>query len=160
MNPLLKVILPLAAIAVAATAAMAASHADKNTTAAIKARKGQMQLYAWNLGKLGAMAKGEAEYDAKAAMSHANNLNALVNLDTASMWPQGSDSSVYPVMTRAKLEGWSTWPAIAEKQKALVTAVATLTGEAGKGKAALGGALQKVGASCGGCHKEFRDEKK
>lgn len=160
MNPLLKIILPVAAVAIAATAAVAGSHADKAAENAIKARKSQMQLYAWNLGNLGAMAKGQAPYDAKAAQGYADNLNTLVNMNNGSMWPQGSDSTALPGMTRAKAEIWTTWPAIGEKSKALKTATAALVDEAGNGQAALGGALQKVGGSCGGCHKEFREEKK
>lgn len=160
MNRLLKAILPVAAVAIAATAAVAGSHADKATENAIKARKSQMQLYAWNLGNLGAMAKGEAPYDAKAAQGFADNLNSLVNMNAGGMWPQGSDSGSLPGMTRAKAEIWTTWPAIADKSKAMKMAVAALSSEAGNGQAALGGALQKVGGSCGGCHKEFRDEKK
>ncbi len=41
-----------------ATATMADGHLEK----AVKARQAVMQLYAYNLGQLGAMAKGEAEY--------------------------------------------------------------------------------------------------
>jgi cytochrome c556 len=156
MKSLLKIAIPAALLAATATTAIADGHIDK----AIKARKAQMQLYAFNLGQLGAMAKGEAEYKAEQAASLAGNMQALVNLDASSMWAPGSDSTAHPEMTRAKAEIWSTYPAVVDKQKALVTATAALLEVAGNGQAALGGGLKDVGAACGACHKQFRDEKK
>ena len=40
-----------------------------------------MQLYAFNISHLGAMAKGEVDYDAAAASAAANNLAALAALN-------------------------------------------------------------------------------
>ncbi|WP_416896714.1 MAG: c-type cytochrome [Minwuia sp.] len=156
MNRLLKLALPLALLAATASTALA----DKAAENAIKARKAQMQLYAFNLGSLGAMAKGDAPYEAEAASALAANMNALANLKTMTMWPQGSDSTAMPDMTRAKAEAWTTWPAIGEKQKDLETAVAELIKVAGNGQAALGEGLKAVGGACGGCHKAYRDENK
>ncbi len=76
------------------------------------------------------------------------------------MWPQGSDSTAMPGKTRAKAEAWTTYPMVVEKQKALNSATANLVKVAGNGQRALGGALKDVGASCGGCHKPFREDKK
>ena len=59
--------------------------ADGHLEGAIKARKSVMQLYAHSLGILGAMAKGEAEYDAAQAAAAANNLKAVANLDQSSI---------------------------------------------------------------------------
>ena len=58
----------------------------------IEARQAVMRIYAFNLGLLGAMAKGEAEYDAKLATAAANNLLATTNMDNSAMWPPGSDA--------------------------------------------------------------------
>lgn len=160
MKIVLKMILPLALIAAVAGASHAGSHGDKAAKSAIKARQAQMALYAFNLGGLGAMAKGEAAYNAEQAAAMAGNLQALVNLSGGAMWPQGSDSTAMPGMTRAKVETWSTYPAVVEKQKALNMAVAELVKVAGDGQAALGGALGAVGKGCGGCHKPYREPKK
>jgi len=132
--------------------------ADEAAEKAIKARKAQMQLYSWNLSALGAMAKGKVEYDAEAASKAAANLLALANLDSGSMWPQGSDSTAMPGKTRAKLEAWATYPKVAEKGKEFNEAAAALAEVAGNGLEALQGGVGMVGKTCGGCHKPFRDE--
>ena len=133
--------------------------ADEAAEKAIKARKAQMQLYSWNLGALGAMAKGNVAYDAKAASSAANNLLALANLDAGSMWPQGTDSTAMPGKTRAKAEAWTTYPKVAEKGKEFNAAAVELASVAGNGLEALQAAVGAVGKTCGGCHKPFREEK-
>lgn len=160
MKRFLKIAVPAAIIAAVASVAIAGSHGNKAAEKAIKARQAQMQMYVWNLSNLGAMAKGAMDYDAEKAMSYANNLNAIVNHDSSSMWPQGSDSTAMPGKTRAKAEAWTTYPMVVEKQKALNSATANLVKVAGNGQRALGGALKDVGASCGGCHKPFREDKK
>ena len=48
---------------------------------------------------------------------------------------------------------------LGQAQKEFKAAVAELVKVAGDGQAALGGALKNVGASCGGCHKPFREPK-
>ena len=146
-----------AAFAVAFTAGVAdAGPHDK----AIKARKAQMVLYAFNISTLGAMAKGKVAYDAKAAQAAANNLAALSNLAAGAMWPPGSDSTAMPGKTAAKKEIWTTFPKIIEASKAMSKASANMAAEAGKGLDALRGAIGALGASCGGCHKPFREPKK
>ena len=122
----------------------------------IKARQSVMQLYSFNLGLLGAMAKGEAEYNAEQASAAAANLDALVNMKNGAMWPQGSDATANPGKTRAKLENWTEYPKAAEKGMALKEAAAKMAGEAGNGLEALQAAIGPVGKSCGGCHDTFR----
>ena len=122
----------------------------------IKARQAVMQLYAYNLGILGAMAKGEVEYNAEQASTAAVNLDTLVNMKNGSMWPQGSDATANPGKTRAKLENWTSYPKAAEKGMAMKEAVAIISAEAGNGLEALQAAIGPVGKSCGGCHEGFR----
>lgn len=125
---------------------------------AVKARQAQMQLYSFYLGIIGAMVKGETEYDAKAAQAAADGLNAAANLDGSAMWPQGSDNTNtdLKVKTRAKPEIWSTYPAVVEKSKALKDGTAKLASVAGDGLDALRGAIGAAGAGCKGCHETFR----
>ena len=54
--------------------------ADGPHDKAIKARQAMFQLYSFNIGILGAMAKGEREYDADVAREAAENLQAAANL--------------------------------------------------------------------------------
>ncbi|MCP5085616.1 MAG: cytochrome c [Rhodobacteraceae bacterium] len=126
--------------------------------AAIKARQGVMQIYAQNLGILGAMAKGTAEYNAEAASTAAGNLMTMMSIDQSAMWPQGTDNASMPAKTGALPEIWTTYPAIAEKGKALADAVAAMNEAAGTDLASLQGAIGTVGGACGGCHKVYRQK--
>lgn len=122
----------------------------------IKARQAVMQLYAFNLGILGAMAKGEADYNAEQASAAAANLESLVNQNNGAMWPQGSDAEANPGKTRAKIENWTSYPKAAEFGMALKEAAAKMSAEAGNGLGALRASIGPVGKSCGGCHEGFR----
>ena len=58
--------------------AQAESHASaEDLTKAVKARQATMQLYAFNLGILGNMAKGSMDYNADVATEAAGNLVKL-----------------------------------------------------------------------------------
>lgn len=143
-------------VAVAAGgAAVAESHADKAIAGAIKARQAQMQMYAFNLGLLGAMAKGDAEYNAEAASAAAGNLAALTKLNQSAMWPQGSDSDSVEG-SRALPAMWQNFPDVMEKGMALATAADAMAGAAGTDLASLQGAIGGVGGACGACHKAYR----
>ncbi len=132
--------------------------ADGHLEGVIKARKAVMQLYAHNLGILGAMAKGEADYDAARAAAAANNLKAVANLDQNSVWPEGTDNASMPGKTRALPEIWSTYPAVVDKSNALKDAANALAEVAGNDLASLRGAIGGAGKGCGGCHETFRAE--
>jgi len=123
---------------------------------AIKARRAGFQLYSFYAGHLFGMAKGEIEYDAELAITMANNLNAVVNLNNGSMWPVGSDNTKRKGKTRAKPNIWSADSKIGEKSKALETAVADVAGVAGDGVDALREKVGAVGQGCKGCHDEYR----
>ena len=148
--------LGLAALVALSAGAAAAQDMDR----AVKARKSLMTLYAHYLGTLGGMAKGEIAYDSAGAASAAASLAALSTADQSAMWPQGSDNAALGMdKTEALPVIWTTYPAITEKAKALAEAAANLSAVAGNDLAALQGAMGPVGASCGGCHKEFRQPK-
>lgn len=140
-------------LALGAGAVFADGH-SKALEGAVKARQGQMQLYSHNLGILGAMAKGQMDYDSGAAQAAADNLMALSSLDAASMWPQGSDNSLEG--SRAKPEIWTTFPEIATKAKAMSDAAAAMAAAAGTDLASLQGAMGPLGGACGSCHKAYR----
>ncbi|MEP5088865.1 MAG: cytochrome c, partial [Paracoccaceae bacterium] len=114
-----------------------------------------MQLYSYNLGQLGEMAKTSVPYDAEAASKSAGNLLALVSIDQSTLWPQGSDTPTIEG-TRALPAIWEKYPDIATKAKALTDAVTALDAAAGTDLAALQGAMGPVGQACGACHKAYR----
>ena len=156
----MKAIGKIAIVAAAMAAFSSTAIANDPMEKAIKARKAQMQLYAWNLGQLGAMAKGAVPYDAAAASAAADNLLAVVSLNGMTMWPQGSDSTAMAGKTRAKVEAWTTWPAIGKKSEAMTAAATQMAAAAGGGLDSLKGAIGEVGKGCKGCHEEYREEKK
>jgi len=125
----------------------------------IKARQATMQLYAFNLGILGAMAKGDMDYNADQASAAAADLQALANLNGGAMWPQDSDMAKNPGITWAKPDIWTTYPKIAEKSKALKEATAKMAAAAGSGIDGIRTNIGAVGGSCKSCHDDFRAPK-
>lgn len=124
----------------------------------VEARQAVMKVYTYNIGLLGAMAKGDKEYDAELAATLASNLLAAVNMKNSTMWPQGSDADAEGLAgnTRAKSENWSDYPKASEAGKALADAATELAAVAGDGLDALKSAIGPAGKSCKGCHDDFR----
>ena len=150
----------LTAFLVTAFAAVAVpSMAQDPMEKAVKARQGNMQLRAWYIGTLGGMAKEKIPYDAEKAQAAADNLLAVINLDSSGQWPQGSDSKAMPGKSWAKVEAWTTYPESAEKGKVMKAAATAMAAAAGNGLGELQGAIGALGKSCGGCHKPFRQKK-
>ncbi len=115
-----------------------------------------MQLNAHNISILGAMAKGEVEYNAEAAMAAARNLAALANLDQRSYWVPGTSNAELGDETRALPVIWESGSTAGEIAGKLAEAAANLAAVAGNGQEALGPALGPVGGACGACHKANR----
>ena len=146
-----------AGLAAGATSAFSGEAEDK----AIKARQSMMQLLAFNLGSLGAMVKGEMEYDAEKAGKYAADLKAVAALSQTGMWPEGTamEDEGMKGKTWAKKDAWTTYPEVTKKNEALVEATAKMAEAAGGGVDAMKGAIGAVGASCKGCHESFRAPK-
>ena len=138
-----------------ASSVFAASHASKEAQAAVKARQAHMQLYAFNLGALGAMAKGNVDYDAEAASAAASNLAALAKLNQMAYWVPGSDSETVEG-SRSLASMWDNIPDAIAKGQALSDAADAMVAAAGTDLAALQGAMGAVGGACGACHKAYR----
>lgn len=158
MRKTLAIVGTALALALTAQQSFAAEEFEKP----IKARKSLMQVYSFNLGLLGAMAKDEAPYDAKLAQAAADNLLAVTNMKNPAMWPKGSDASA-PGMkdkTRAKPEAWTEYPKLQEKSKALKDALTKMAAEAGNGLGAVKANMKAVGEGCKGCHELARVPKK
>ena len=74
----------------------------------IEARQSFMRVYAFNMGLLGAMAKGESPYDAERTKDAAENILANAKMKNSAMWPGGSDADAPGLrgVTRAKAVIW------------------------------------------------------
>ena len=151
-----KVVLAVSGLALAGTAVLAAQHAGP-MAGAIKARQAQMQVMAFNLGILGNMAQGKAEYDAEAAQAAAGNMAALASVSFAAYFPEGSDNASVEG-TKALPAIWSDSAGVEARLADLRSATAALDAAAGNGLEALQGAMGALGGACGGCHKAYRQE--
>ena len=140
----------------AAASVFADGHAsDKALAAAVKARQSHMQLYAFNLATLGAMAKGEVAYDASAAQGAADNLVAVATLNQQGYWLPGTDSDA---MENSRALP-AIWGADSNAQKIgmdLAEAAAGMQAVAGSDLASLQGAMRAVGEACSACHEDYR----
>lgn len=131
------------------------NHGDNPFAAGIKARQAAMQIQAFNLGILGAMAKGDAEYDAEAAVLAANNIVLAASIHQPQAWAPGSDNSAVQG-TRALPALWQNFPDVAQKSADSLAAAEEMKAVAGNGQQALGGAMAKLGGACSACHKAYR----
>lgn len=142
-------------------ASFVAMAADGPHDKAIKARQAMFQVYGFSISILGDMAKGDTPYDADVASEAAANLVAAANLGQSQMWPQGSDNETEGNATNRALPAiWENFPDIIEKANTLKESSAAVAAVAGDGLGALQGVMNDLGASCKGCHDDYRAEKK
>ncbi len=134
----------------------AIAHESENP--AVKARTSIMQIYAFNLGALGGMAKGDVEYDAEAATRAANNLVVLTQIDQSAMWPAGSDNASDP-SSRALPAIWENFADVGAKGQAMADAAVAMQTAAGQDVEALKAAMGDLGGACSACHKAYRAPK-
>ena len=148
----------LATVALGATTFVAFAQDDVPFADQIKARQSFMQVYRFNISILGAMARGNMEYDAALASASANNLLAASKMSNGAMWPAGSDMSAPGLadVTAAKPDLWANMSMVGEKSRALTAALETMAGVAGDGLDAVRGNMGAVGDGCSGCHDNFR----
>lgn len=131
------------------TVAFAGGHADQDP--AVTARQAHMQLYAHNIGILGAMAQGKADYDADLAQVAATNLAAVAALDERTYWVEGTAEG-----TKALPAIWENMDDFMAKQDGLTNAAAVMAEVAGTDLASLQGAMGDLGGACSACHREYR----
>ena len=144
MRHLTLPVLGLALVASFTTVASSDTAANEAMLKAIEARQAQMQLYAFNLGQLGAMAKGETPYDVGLASAAAGNLAQLSNLNGAAVWPMGSDiDSLGKDVTTALPAIWQSGSDVGAKAAALREAAAAMQTAAGESLEALQGFYQR-----------------
>ena len=141
-----------AAVALLATPLLAQDRAIQN---AVKARQGQFQIMAINLGILGSMARGNTDYDAEAAQAAADSLVAISGVNPAPLWPEGSDSFSIDG-TRAEPAIWENLPDVVSKWGDFGAAAVQLQAVAANGQAELGPMLGMIGGTCKACHDDYR----
>ncbi|MCP1168226.1 c-type cytochrome [Limimaricola litoreus] len=146
--------LALAAAGLTALAGLASAQAFEPQKAH-ELRESHMKLMGAHLGVLGAMAKGEAEYDATTASAAADALSGLASGVDGNYWVEGSSSEEI-ADSRALPAIWEKMGEFEEHAASLEEAAMAMQEAAGTDLAALQGAMGALGGACGDCHKAFR----
>ncbi len=136
--------------------AFGAGHSDNPFAPHVAARQGAMNIMSFNLGILGGMARGNVDYDAEAAATAASNLAAVTMIDGRPMFAPGSDNGALGDVTRALPAIWENPQGFGEAWMGFAAAANGVAAVAGDGLEALQGAMGPLGASCGSCHRNFR----
>lgn len=140
----------LAAVAMLAGAAQAQTLPKE-----VKARQGQFQIMAINVGILGAMAKGAVPFDETAAQAAAKSLVGVSMINPAPLFPEGTDAMAING-TRAEPAIWENLPDVLAKWDAFGAAAAQMQTAAAEGPQAIGAALGPLGGTCKACHDAYR----
>ena len=142
--------------ALATTLASGAFAEDDDPFAdAVEMRHGLMLQMATDLGKVGAMAKGDVAYDQAAATRAAANIAAIVSVPSMDQWPAGSeykasaDSYALPAI-------WATQDDFLTKIADLNTAAAAFQVAAATDVEALKAGMGGLSGACSACHKAYR----
>jgi cytochrome c556 len=122
---------------------------------AVEMRHGLMLQMATDIGKLGAMAKGEAPYDAAVATKASANIAAIASVISMDQFPAGSeypasaDSFALPAL-------WSSQDDFLTKVADLNTAAAAMQVAAATDVEGVKTGMAQLGAACAACHKAYR----
>ncbi|HKU85786.1 MAG TPA: cytochrome c [Casimicrobiaceae bacterium] len=151
-----KHVAPVAtALAIVGAFSLAVHAQDVKPDRAIKYRQGIMTAQGWQIGILGAMAKGDRPYDKDIALRSANHLDQLVYMAWEGFTP-GSDQGA---PTKAKAEIWKDPAKFKKLQETLQAETPKLVAAAKSGDVAqLRPAVGAVGKVCNDCHDEFRSK--
>lgn len=157
MTHLKKIIIgACSAAAIIGTASVAGSHAAKSDNPAVAARHFQMQMIGYHTGLLGAIAKGDAPFDAAKVEASAKNLAALARMAPATLWVAGTEQGA-ATASRAKPEVWSDSAGFAKSFEELARASDALmtAGDVDAVRAGMGA----LGQSCKNRHQTYRGPK-
>ena len=126
--------------------------ADKAQDKAAEYRQGTFTMVAHHLGALGAMVKGEVDFDAATYKKNADAIAALTTLAPVGFEVEGTSEN-----STAKANIWEDKEGFAEKMTAFQVAGKALaeaadSGEEKTAKAAFG----DFAKTCKACHSEFR----
>ena len=145
-------------LAAAAAATVPALAQDEPSPAerAHEMREGLMYNYAFNLGPLGAMAKGEVPFDAAVAAMHAGNIAGIAQVDLSPYWVEGSSSEELED-SRALPAIWENLDDVEAHRMRLLEAAQSLQGATGEDQEAFAAAFRELGQACGACHEDYRE---
>jgi cytochrome c556 len=121
----------------------------------VETRHGLMMQMASDVGKMGAMVKGDAPYDAAVAAKAAANVAAVASVLGMDQFPAGSETGK-SADSFAKPDLWATPDDFLAKLGDLNSAADALKTEAAKDPDALKSGIMALGKACGACHSAYR----
>jgi cytochrome c556 len=142
---MLRIFAVVAALAVGATAVVA------QNAAGVAARKETFKAMGGAMGAPGKMLKGEAPFDLAAVQASLKTLEAKsieVKGQFGDDTKTGGETKVLPVAFEKKADLMARFDKLAADAKAAQAAI--------KDEASFKAEWGKIGANCGGCHKEYR----
>ncbi|GAB3551396.1 cytochrome c [Noviherbaspirillum agri] len=145
-----KLVIALLAATIAGTAGAQLKPED-----AIKFRQSGYGFMAWNMQRIKANVEGK--FDKDEVVKSANAIQAIANSGMGALYLPGTDKGKGWEQTRAKPAIWTEKEklgkaAMAFNKEANEMAKVAATGDAGAVKQQLG----KLGATCKGCHDDFK----
>lgn len=121
----------------------------------VEIRHGLMLQMSNDLGTMGAMAKGDAAYDAVIAGKAAANIAAIASVLSMAQFPAGSEQGKAGD-SYAKAEIWANQDDFLAKIAALNMAAASMQVTAATDLDGLKAGMAGVGGACAACHKAYR----
>ena len=137
-------------VAVAAAIAIGASAVYAQNAAGITARKDAMKAIGGAMGAPGKMLKGEAPFDLAAVQASLKTIEAKAG-DSKGLYGDDTktgETNTLPVAFEKKADLMARFDKLAADAKAAQAAI--------KDEASFKAEWGKIGANCGGCHKEYR----
>lgn len=150
----MKRLILVAAAAASLLTALPASAQFQKPEDAVKYRKAAFTLLGAHFSRIGAMARGAAPFDAKAAAANADVVSAVATLPWAAF---GEGTNVGD--TRTKPEAWAQMDKFKAGSQKMVEELAKLNAAAKSGNLdQLKAAFGEAGKTCKACHDSFRKE--
>lgn len=146
-----------AAAAAAAFAALAGAHAqDAEPTLGdpVSLRQTMMEQAGASMGAMGAIAKGEAEFDPRVVEASLRTLHAVA-LGYAPLFPEGSGSET----SEAAPAIWTDADGFAAENAEFIANTAQALAMKPQSAEEMKQAMGLVGQSCKGCHEDYRVKK-
>lgn len=143
------------AVTLVAPAGLAQPKPPTKAEQMIRYRQAGYDWLAYNIGPIGAMAKGDMPFDAKVVERNAATMAAIAPR-LLEGFPEGTATGA---PTKAKAEIWQNMDDFRAKMGDLERATADLAVAARSGDMrVIGPALNKTGAACKACHDKYREK--
>lgn len=155
----MKAMFKMCTLGAAALLLSANVQATEENDKAIEYRQDALGVMAWQMGPLGAMAKGDIDYDAEEFQLRANNLAALAGMPWEGFVEDSFRGGDHSVDTGALAKIADNMDDFKSKSDDLVIETTTLA-ELSRGDdfGAMRKQVGKVGQTCKSCHDDYRAE--